>query len=293
MINAWELLLKARIMQENGGKASSLYERHPKKKPDGTLSKVKSVKLTRSGFPYTIGIDKAYNTVLTYPKNKVDAACIQNIEALLEIRDCATHFIVKNSHLNKVLTEISLAAVRNYVIAIQKWFKMSFSDLNIASIPLSFNLDQTSVEAAAKKPSVAVARFLAHMQAMAANADASPSEFAFTIKVEFDLVKKKADGAVTAMIVGPKDNPDLTMSVQTDQVPAGFDWDYSALSKTLAARYSDFLQNAKYHKVRKPLEKNPKLCFERYLDPKKKSSSPKRWYSPNIVKMFDLQYAVK
>ncbi len=34
MINAWKLLLKARIIQENGGQMSILYEKHAKRKLD-------------------------------------------------------------------------------------------------------------------------------------------------------------------------------------------------------------------------------------------------------------------
>ena len=82
------------------------------------------------------------------------------------------------------------------------------------------------------------------------------------------------------------------MSVDSDRVPPGFDWDYSTLCQKLGERYSDFLQNQKYHGIRKPLEKDSKLCFERYLDPKKKSSSPKRFYNPNIMKSFDNHYTV-
>jgi hypothetical protein len=291
MINAWELLLKARIMQENGGKASCLYERQLQRNSKGAMSKVKVIKRTHSGLPYTIGIDKACNITSGYRKNGIDAACIANIEALVEIRNSATHFIVKNPLLNKALTEISLAAVKNYVVAIQKWFGIGFSDLNIASIPISFDLDKKGMEAVAKKPAAAVAQFLAYMQAAETTADAGPSEYSFSVKVEFDLIKKKADGAVTAMIVGPKDNPDLTIAYDGDKIPPGFTWDYDTLTSKLAARFTDFKQNAKYHQLRKALEKDTKLCFERYLDPGKKSSVPKRFYNPIIITKFDPHYA--
>ena len=45
-----------------------------------------------------------------------------------------------------------MAAVKNYVVASQKWFGVTYSDLNIASIPLSFHLDQPDLVAAAKNP---------------------------------------------------------------------------------------------------------------------------------------------
>lgn len=53
MINAWELLLKARVMREHGGKASALHEYRQRRKKDGTPSKLREVKETRSGAPMT------------------------------------------------------------------------------------------------------------------------------------------------------------------------------------------------------------------------------------------------
>lgn len=293
MINAWELLLKARIMQENSGKVSCLYERQPKRKKDGSPSKVKVIKSTRSGLPFTIGLEKSYNTVSGYKKNGVDAACIGNLEALQEIRDSATHFVVGNVLLNKRLAELALAAVKNYVVAAQKWFGIGFADLNVASIPISFDLDQKGMEAVAKKSAAAVTQFLAYMQGEEAKADSRPSEYSYSVKVEFDLVKKKAEGAVTAVIVGSADNPDITVAYDADRVPPGFDWDYDILAIKLSQRYSDFKRNGKYHKLRKPLEENVKLCFERYLDPSNKSSTCKRFYNPNIVKYFDQHYTIR
>ncbi len=119
MINAWELLLKARIMRENGGKTSSIHEFRQRRKKDGSASKLKEVKRTRSQAPMTIGIDRCWKLVSSYAKDQIDQACIANIEALLEIRDSATHFIATDALLRKKLTEISMASVRNYVIAAQ------------------------------------------------------------------------------------------------------------------------------------------------------------------------------
>src|SRR5690606_23387319 len=138
--------------------ASALHEYKARKKKDGSASKRREVKRTRSGAPMTIGLDRCYNLVAGYTSDRIDAACVANIEALLEIRDSATHFVAADALLRKTLTEVSLAAVRNYVTAAQAWFGVGFSDLNIASIPISFDLDQMEVEAVAKKSPEAVVR---------------------------------------------------------------------------------------------------------------------------------------
>lgn len=291
MINAWELLLKARIMRENGGKVSSLYEFKPRRKKDGGASKLTEIKKTRSGAPMTIGLDRAYNLVAGYAQHRVDQSCIDNIEALLEIRDSATHFVAPDALLKKTLTEISLASVRNYVIAAQQWFGVTYSDLNIASIPLSFDLDQKEVEAVAHKSSDVVIRFLAHMESLRTKAAADDSDFAFSVRVNFDLIKNKDDAAIKAAIV--RADPDLTISVESDKVPAGFDWTYDVLVTKLTDRYSNFKQNGTFHAIMKPIKVNAKYCYERYLNPETKTGGKKAFFNPNVIKELDVHYARK
>ncbi|MES5097134.1 DUF3644 domain-containing protein [Agrobacterium sp. BA1120] len=291
MINAWELLLKARIMQANNGKVSSLHEFRQKKRKDGTPSKFKELKTTKSGSPMTIGLEKCCNLVAGYPVNRIDQHCLKNIEALVDIRDSATHFVNNNPLLQQALVEISLASVKNYVISIQKWFSVSFSDLNIASIPISFNLDQNEVEAIAKKSPDAVIKFLAHMKASEVGLASISSDYSFSVKVQFDLIKSKADDAVKASIVNV--DPDLTLIVEDGKVPPAYAWDYNTLCGKLRKRYSNFIINSTYHTLRKTLEKDTKLCLKRYLDPSKKGSSSKNFYNPNIIKNFDQHYTKK
>jgi hypothetical protein len=292
MINAWELLLKARVMRENGGKASALHEFKPRKKKDGTASKLKEVKRTRSGAPMTIGIDRCWKLVSGYSKHRLDSACIANIEALLEIRDNATHFVAADAQLRKALTEISLGSVRNYVLAAQNWFGISFSDLNIASIPISFDLDQKEVEAVAKKSSDAVAKFLAHMKSVEETVSKQPNEFTFSVRVDFDLIKKKEDGAVKASMVNGAE-ADLKVTVEGDKVPAGFIWTYEDIIGKIKDRYIDFKQNKKFHDLMKSVKSNNKLCYERFLDPVNKKGGKKPFFNPNALQEFDNHYVKK
>ena len=286
MINAWELLLKARVMKENGGSVKSLHVYDYKLKKDGQKSKTKVRKLSKHGSYLTIGIDKAAKLVAGYKTHSIDQACIDNLEALQLIRDCSMHFVSTDPMLKKVLTQISLAAVKNYIVAAQKWFQISFSDLNIATLPLSFDLDQKEAEAVAKRRPAAVANFLKQIHSK----DGHPtnSDYSYAIKIEFQIVKKLSDDALKANVV--KDSADMVLSVDQDSVPAGYDWDYSMLTKKLKSRYSDFVQNSKYHNIRRRLEQNSKYCFERYLNPKKKTGIRQKWYNPNILSEFDKQY---
>ena len=89
-----------------------------------------------------------------------------------------------------------MACVRNYVLAAQKWFGVSFDDLNIATMPITFDMDQAGVEAVAKKPGAAVTKFLKHMQALEAHASDTKSQFSFSISISYDVQRKKVDGAI-------------------------------------------------------------------------------------------------
>jgi hypothetical protein len=58
----------------------------------------------------------------------------------------------------------------------------------------------------------------------------------------------------------------------------------------LTERFSDFKVNKKYHKHRKDLEKQGRLCRVRLLDPNSPNSPKKRFYSSEIIKEFDEFY---
>ena len=293
MINAWELLLKARVMKESGGKVSSLHAYSFKKKKDGKPGKKKEFRFTRSKLHYTISLSTCCETVRAYAVDAIDEPCIQNIDALVEMRDSAVHFVANNQRLRKVLAELSLASVRNYVIASQKWFDLSFSDLNIASIPVTFDLDQEGVEAIARKPGAAVAKFLAHIQEMENETNAIVSPFTFSVKVSFDLLKKKGDGAVMARLAAPGEKADVVMQVDGDGLPAGFEWSYADLVRHLNRRYVNFSAGKKFLAAMKDLKEDKGICFERYLDPKRKRGTIKRFYNPNILKHFDKIHEVR
>ena len=90
-VNAWELLLKAIYLRQNRYKMYSLYELVPKKKKDGTSSKMKVPVQNRAGNPKTLSIEKIIE--LLKPSKVVDHNLYENIYALIELRDNAIHFI--------------------------------------------------------------------------------------------------------------------------------------------------------------------------------------------------------
>ena len=186
-----------------------------------------------------------------------------------------------------------MAAVRNYIIASQKWFKVTYADLNLAVIPISFALNQAHSEAVAKAPPAEVARFLAHIKSEEVKVSATPSEYFYSVVVNFSIIKKAANGAVPIKIAAPGEVVQITVSIEDDKLPPGMTWAFKDLVAALKKRYSNFVQNNHFYKLKTTLEKNKLLCHERRLVPSNKKSTKVIFYNPNIIFEFDRHYTPK
>jgi Protein of unknown function (DUF3644) len=63
MLNAWELLLKARILKENRSKTRAIEVWEPRTNRDGSKSKRRQPKRNRSGNKMTVGVAGAADVV--------------------------------------------------------------------------------------------------------------------------------------------------------------------------------------------------------------------------------------
>lgn len=121
MINAWELLLKAKILKDNGHRKQALYI----KTQEGRY------KLSRTGNYMTIEIRSALN------KLNINEVVKENIESLLEIRDMAIHFYNKDPISYTIFT-LGVATLQNYQKLVKNWFERDLSDYNFYILPLGF-----------------------------------------------------------------------------------------------------------------------------------------------------------
>lgn len=67
--------------------------------------------------------------------------------------------------------------------------------------------------------------------------------------------------------------------------------DYSQLNKAMREKYSNFVENNDWHRLRRGLEGRAELCLTRYLDPSNTSGSLKRFYSRLIFEETDKVYS--
>lgn len=138
IINAWELLLKARIVLENNGDQKSIEVWDYFTTKSGTRSRRKRPVKTRSGNVRTIGIDKAIGLVQSYATNNINERCITNLKLLIEIRDTSVHFMNGDIGLSARVLEVGMGAVQNFAQALSEWFQISLHDKNMYLMPLAF-----------------------------------------------------------------------------------------------------------------------------------------------------------
>ncbi len=295
MLNAWELLLKARIVQHEGGSLRSIEVRMTRFNKDGSKSKLEQRKFNRSGNAMTISLNRAAGLVQSYPANGIDTLCLKNLNLLQEIRDNAVHFYNISPGLGKRIQEVGSAALKNFVAAAERWFGVDMARYNFYLMPLSFHTPSEILESLrSEKQPIAVRRLLNHIEtAERENPPDEDSIFSVTMEVKLKFVRTAEQDAIPVRL--DHDDPSaMTVVISEDDIRIQFPWEYAELTRRLKKRYGDFLQNTKYHKIRKHLEENNKFCRVRFLDPSKpKTSSKKKFYSPNIVFQFDQHYTKK
>lgn len=299
MINAWELLLKAKIIKEHG--IQSIYARTPKELKNGIKSKKHKVaKKTRSGNPMTIDITRALEFVARNTGNEITEALKENIISLIEIRDNAIHFKNTEAALSKIVLELGTASLKNYLTAVKRWFHRDLSKFNFFLMPMSFfhEFDMGSSftvkdsSGSAKK----IIKYIGEKSALYPSSAAN--DYNLLLKLETKFVKAETEAMITVKPIKRKEdaeNPAMVAEVvlTEEDINKRFPWRYKDLRDKMLKRYSDFKENNSFHKLKKAIEGNETLCHTRKLYPKSEKSPVAKFYSPNILQEFDKHYTVK
>ena len=129
IINAWELLLKAKIVADSNECLESIYEY----RQDGQL------KLNRANTPLTIDLNTALKLV------DVSFALTENLFSLTSIRDSAIHLYATQS-LSYLVYTLGVAALQNYQKFVFQTFGRSLLEYNFYILPLAFAYNFKSIE---------------------------------------------------------------------------------------------------------------------------------------------------
>ena len=121
LINAWELLLKAKILADNSDDVESIYIRTS----DG------SFKTNRSGNFLTIEV------ISCLKKCGVSSKVGNNVEQLTSIRYTAIHYY-HDTDIKYIVYILGVASLKNFQRLINEWFGRSLLEFNFYIMPLAF-----------------------------------------------------------------------------------------------------------------------------------------------------------
>lgn len=289
-INAWELLLKAKVLQLSGNKLTALFVWERKKLKNGSYSTKLYRKLNRAGNPMSVSLYEALRIINEDYGVQIDKAVKDNIEALTEIRDNSIHFINDDYLLSTKIQEIGTASLQNYLHLVKDWFGDVLTRYNFYLMPLSFFRDFDSAPGVTLNANEK--KLLKYIKsAEAAYDDAEVSNYNLALKIDVKFQKAKSTSGIPIQITNDPDAPAFRLS--EEDVMEKYPWDYRVLTTRLKKRYTNFKENQLYHEQRKSISTNEKLCHKRLYNPTNKSSGTKEFYNPNILKEFDKLYEKK
>ena len=286
-LNAWELLLKAKYLADNGNDLRSIYVYEHRRTKSGEFSKKWYLKRNRAGNAHTLGlgqiiseIDKAHPGLL--PKQLRD-----NLDALIEIRDNAVHFVNPSAELSKRVLEIGTATVKNFIEFSRLFFSRDLSRYNLYLMPIGF------VSAPGNASAVAVTsdeqRLSDYLQRLVSEQDSSDSGD-YHVALAIDLSFRRVSGGGVGYVGLSTDPNAPKVHLSEENIRHTYPWDYSELTRRLKHRYADFKINNRYHRIRKSLCEDQRFAWVRHLDPTVKASTSKVFYNPNILAEFDKHY---
>ena len=284
-INAWELLLKARILSDNGNKVSSLYVFEQRTRPDGTKTVKKYPKTNRANNPLTIGLIAAIVRLESKAESRLPIEVRGNLEALLEVRDNAVHFENAGFALAKHVLEVGTACVRNFIELAKKWFEQDLSAYSLYLMPIGFLASPTAVAVAVGGNEGKLISYLRNLSAAQNTTTTGSSGFHIALDVNLTFKRSATDAVSTFALTNDPEAPNVYLT--EEDIRAKYPWDYKELIAICRNRYADFKESQDFHAIRKPLLEDTRYARMRYLDPSNPKSSKKVFHSPNILPKFD------
>jgi uncharacterized protein DUF3644 len=292
-LNAWELLLKAKLVAVKNNNLRSLYVYYRKQTAVGQQSAKQYIKRNRAGNKMTLGVE---GCIVQLEKEgiAVPEPVKKNLAALGEVRDNAVHFINASPQLAKQVLEIGTASVRNFVELGKQWLALDLSGYSLYLMPIGFlpSADKAATAITLSTDEQKVVNYLATLMKEGHDTDVQDYHVSLDVNISF---KRITAAAANAVIVAndPNDPNAVHVTLSEEDIRKQYPWDYTTLTEKLKNRYLDFKANAKYHELRKSLATNPQYKKTRFLDPANPGGQRKDFFNPNIVAEFDKSYTRK
>jgi hypothetical protein len=269
-VNAWELLIKAKVLADNGERLEVLYVPQSK-----SSSKFKT---SRSGPPITIELLRAIS-VLNASSKTVPLAVEKNLEGLVQVRDNAIHLLNPSSSLGQHIYELCAACVRNFLELSSRWFDQTWQDRPLYLLPLGFP-KFTEIDASlVGSPLGNLDEYLGRLF----ESEKADEDFDVSLKVRLSFIKSTGSAGSDALVrvTNNLSAPEVRMS--REQRREVYQLTHKQLCDKLREKCVGFVQNESFNQVVKELRNDLRYALREPLDPSNPSSSSQCFYNPNIV----------
>jgi len=282
IVNAWELLLKAKILKDNNNNLRTLYIKDYLQKSDGTKSKRWKYKTTRSGNYLTKDIISCLNII-----DSIEEKLRSNIITLVEIRDNSTHFYNNSIDFVKTIHEIGSASIYDYIHTLDKWFDTSLNNYNLYLLPLSFfggrSIETIPLFDNEKK----LLEYIKSKQEEFPYNKTDTTHYSFNVKVS---LTKKSQGSSGLFLTN---DPKAThIQLSDEELREKYPLTYHLLCQKCRSRYTNFKEDSSFHKLKSQYENDLIYCYKRYPS-LNNSGTPRKFYSSAILEKFDKTYSKK
>ncbi|MGP8260665.1 MAG: DUF3644 domain-containing protein [Acidobacteriaceae bacterium] len=269
-VNAWELLIKAKLLADNGEKLELLYV---------PLSKAGSgFKTSRSGPPITIELMRAITALNASSKN-VPLAVEKNLDGLVQVRDNAIHLVNPRSNLGQHIYELCAACVKNFLELANRWFGMTWQDRPLYLLPLGFPQFSEIDVSLQGSPQERLDEYLRKLF----ESEKIDENFDVNLRVKVSFMKTASNAGPDAAVL-VTNNPSATeVRLSREQRRDIYRLTHKQLCEKLREKYDGFLQNGPFNRVTKALRTDPRFAILEYLDPSNPNSSKQFFYNPNIL----------
>lgn len=281
MVNAFELLFKAKIIKDNKEDLKSIYVYYYPKKKNGSVSKQKSIKRNRINQPFT----KDINNCMSELFDLLSPNLINNINLLIEIRDNSIH-LLNNGFIKNRLYEVTAGSIRNYIKLFNDWFpEIDTTKYNFFITPLNF--DNTLINFDVASLNTAQRSFLSYMDIASASSNENDHyELFVKVNVKFEKTNKNDAILIKYANEGKKLNVELTEDMFKEMYP----FDFNQIIAKIKDKQPGIKIDPRFNKIKKEMQKNEHCCKARYLDFVNKKGTHKVYYNSNFVTEFLKRY---
>ena len=270
IINAWEILLKARILQTSGEDINAIRQRRDahRHQRDELTDDVR-----------TIGLPDAL------PKAGVPNEIRENIRGLYQLRNDVQHFgLVEPAFRGEVL-RFGTAAVQNMVRALRDWFDETTEGVYL--FPIGFVGDAAAVQATSERQR----QMLHRLHELATSGTNERNGYHVAAEITLDIRPSGAAGGT----VGITDDPNAPkLQLSDDEWHEMFPATYSDdLIPAVKDRYTDVTINRTFHERMKAVKADSRCTRVRPLNPAKPNGTKQNFFKLDAVFRYHLDQHYK